>query len=48
MGNVLHCVKAYEQGEWLELKHLQLAPATIRDFYLKAIDWANHFSPIIA
>jgi len=48
MGNVLHCVKAYEQGEWLELKHLQLAPATIRDFYLEAIDWANHFSPIIA
>jgi hypothetical protein len=48
MGNVLHCVKAYEQGEWLELKHLQLAPATIRDFYLKAIDWANHFSLIIA
>jgi c-di-GMP phosphodiesterase len=47
MGNVLHCVKAYEQGEWLELKHLQLAPATIRDFYLEAIDWANHFSPII-
>jgi c-di-GMP phosphodiesterase len=47
MGNVLHCVKAYEQGEWLELKHLQLSPATIRDFYLEAIDWANHFSPII-
>ena len=48
MGNVLHCVKAYEQGEWLELKHLQLAPATIRDFYLEAIDWANHFSLISA
>ncbi len=47
MGIVLNCVKAYELGEWLELKHLQLAPATIRDFYLEAIDWANHFSPII-
>jgi EAL and modified HD-GYP domain-containing signal transduction protein len=47
MGNVLHCVKAYEQGEWLELKYLQLSPATIRDFYLEAIGWANHFSPII-
>jgi EAL and modified HD-GYP domain-containing signal transduction protein len=46
MGTVLNCVKAYEQGEWLELKHLQLAPATIRDFYLEAIDWANHFSSI--
>ncbi len=47
MGTVLNCVKAYEQGEWLELKHLQLPPATIRDFYLEAIDWANHFSSII-
>lgn len=46
MGTVLSCVKAYEQGEWLELKHLQLAPATIRDIYLEAVDWANHFSPI--
>lgn len=48
MGSMLHCVKAYEQGEWLELKHLQLAPATIRDIYLEAIEWANHFSPIMA
>lgn len=47
MGTVLNCVKSYEQGEWLELKHLQLAPAIIRDFYLEAIDWANHYSPII-
>jgi c-di-GMP phosphodiesterase len=47
MGAVLSCVKAYEQGEWLELKHLQLAPATIRDFYLEAINWANHFSPMM-
>lgn len=47
MGTVLNCVKAYEQGEWLELKHLQLPPATIRDFYVEAIDWANHFSSII-
>ena len=46
MGTVLNCVKAYEHGEWLELKHLQLPPATIRDFYLEAIDWANHFSSI--
>ncbi len=47
MGSVLSCVKAYERGEWLELKQLQLDPSTIRDFYLEAIDWANHFSPII-
>lgn len=47
MGNVLHCVKAYEQGEWLELKDLHLSPSTIRDYYLEAIDWANHFSPLI-
>jgi EAL and modified HD-GYP domain-containing signal transduction protein len=47
MGSVLSCVKAYEQGDWLALKHLQLPPATIRDFYLEAIEWANHFSPIM-
>lgn len=47
MGTVLRCVKAYEQGEWLELKDLHLAPSTIRDYYLEAIDWANHFSLMI-
>jgi EAL and modified HD-GYP domain-containing signal transduction protein len=48
MGLVLSCMKAYEEGEWMELKHLQLDPAIIRDYYLEAIDWANHFSPMIA
>jgi len=48
MGLVLSCVKAYEEGEWMELKHLQLEPSIIRDVYLEAIDWANHFSPMIA
>ena len=47
MGLVLSCVKAYEAGEWMELKHLQLEPSIIRDFYLEAIDWSNHFSPMI-
>jgi EAL and modified HD-GYP domain-containing signal transduction protein len=48
MGMVLSCVKAYEEGEWMELKPLQLDPSTIRDFYVEAIDWANHFSPMIS
>jgi len=48
MGLVLFSVKAYEEGEWMELKHLQLDPTVIRDFYLEAIDWANHFSPMIS
>ena len=48
MGLVLSCVKAYEKGEWMELKHLQLEPSVIRDIYLKSIDWANHFSPMIS
>jgi EAL and modified HD-GYP domain-containing signal transduction protein len=47
MGSVLSCVKAYERGEWLELKQLQLDPSIIRDFYLESIDWANQFSSII-
>jgi len=47
MGLVFSCVKAYEAGEWMELKHLQLKPSIIRDFYVEAIDWSNHFSPMI-
>ena len=48
MGLALSCVKAYEEGEWMELKHLQLDPSTIRDIYLDSIEWANHFSPMIS
>ncbi len=48
MGMVLSCMKAYEEGEWMELKYLQLDPAIIRDYYLEAIDWSNHFSPMIS
>jgi len=48
LGLVLSCMKAYEEGEWMELKHLQLDPAIIRDYYLEAIDWSNHFSPMIS
>lgn len=47
MGAALSSVKAYEKGEWLQLKKLQLSPGTIREFYVEAIDWANHFSPMI-
>jgi EAL and modified HD-GYP domain-containing signal transduction protein len=48
MGLVLSSVKAYEEGEWMELKHLQLEPSVIRDLYLEAVDWSNHFSPMIS
>lgn len=48
MGLVFSCVKAYEQGEWMELKHLRLDPSIIREFYLESIEWANQFSPMIA
>jgi EAL and modified HD-GYP domain-containing signal transduction protein len=48
MGLVLSCVKAYENGEWIELKHLQVEPSIIRNIFLDAIEWANHFSPLIA
>ncbi len=47
MGKVLSSVKAYEEGEWMALKQLQLEPSVIRDAYLEAIEWANHFSPLI-
>ncbi len=47
MGSVLGCVKAYELGDWMELKSLQLEPAVIRDLYIESIDWANTFSPLV-
>lgn len=47
MGSVLGCVKAYESGDWMELKCLQLEPAVIRDLYIESIDWANTFSPLV-
>ncbi|MGD9852330.1 MAG: EAL and HDOD domain-containing protein [Nitrospirales bacterium] len=47
LGIVLGCVKAYELGEWTDLKSLQLEPAIIRDLYIESIDWANTFSPIV-
>ncbi len=47
MGAVLSCVKAYEAGQWMKLKSLRLEPSTIRDCYLDAIDWSNHFSPLV-
>lgn len=48
MGTLLSYVKAYEQGEWMELKPIPLEPSIIRGFYFDAISWANHFSPMIA
>ena len=47
LGTVLTAVKAYEQGEWMALKSLQLEPSIIRDYYIQSIDWAHTFSPIM-
>jgi c-di-GMP phosphodiesterase len=47
MGAALSSVRAYEKGEWWQLKKLQLSPDLIRKAYVEAIDWANHFSPMI-
>ena len=48
MGIVLSSVQAYEEGDWMKLKQLQLEPSVIRDYYLESIAWANHFSPVIS
>lgn len=45
---VLSSVQAYEEGEWMKLKPLQLEPSVIRDYYLEAIAWATHFSPMLS
>ena len=47
MGSILNAVKAYEDGEWIELKSLQLEPSTIRNLYIESIDWANQFTRIL-
>ncbi len=47
MGLALTSVKAYEEGNWMELKQLQLDPAIIRDIYLESVEWANNFSLLL-
>jgi len=47
MGTVLHCVIAYERGNWDEACLHGVDTETIRDAYLEAIDWANSIKSLL-
>ncbi|MFC1528500.1 EAL and HDOD domain-containing protein [Candidatus Latescibacterota bacterium] len=40
LGNVLHCVLAYEKGDWDKVLCLNHKPEVVRDAYLKSLDWS--------
>jgi len=46
-GEILSAVMAYEEGRWEDLK-LELSPQTIRDAYIKSIQWAKTITSEIA
>ena len=41
MGSALHCVLAYEKGQWEEAHCRKLDHETIRDAYLNAVEWTR-------
>lgn len=47
LGALLHCVIAYEQGNWDEAGLPDTDPETSRDAYLAAIDWANSIKSLL-
>ena len=47
LGAVLHCVLAYEHGNWDEAGLPGVDPETTRDAYLEAIDWANSIKSLL-
>lgn len=46
-GEVLHCVLAYEHGEWEEAKCPGLEPDAIRDAYLESVNWTNNVASLL-
>lgn len=47
LGAILHCVFAYERGNWDEACLPDVDTETIRDAYLEAIDWANSIKSLL-
>ena len=47
LGAVLHCVLAYEHGDWDDAGLPGVDPETTRDAYLQAIDWANSIKSLL-
>ncbi len=47
LGALLHCVIAYERGNWEEVLYPGLEVGTIRDAYLQALRWATEVSSLL-
>ena len=47
LGSILHCVLAYERGEWEEATLSGIDPETIRNAYLESLDWATAIGSLV-
>ncbi|MFC1692004.1 EAL and HDOD domain-containing protein [Candidatus Latescibacterota bacterium] len=47
LGSVLHCVLAYEKGEWDEVLCPDNKPEVVSDAYLKSLDWSAEVSLLL-
>jgi EAL and modified HD-GYP domain-containing signal transduction protein len=47
MGKVLHCVLAYQHGEWEEALSTGLDPEIVREAFLESLDWATMVSSLM-
>jgi len=47
LGKVLHCVLAYQHGEWEEALSTGLDPGVIREAFLESLDWATTVSSLL-
>ena len=47
LGKILHCVLAYEDGDWENAHYDNLSINEIRDCYLDALNWSNASNSLI-
>ena len=47
LGSVLHCVLAYERGDWGAVRYPGIEPEVICDSYLESLDWANELRSLL-
>ena len=47
LGKVLHCVLAYQHGEWEEALSTGFDPGVIREAFLESLDWATTVSLLL-
>lgn len=47
LGKILHCVLAYEDGDWDNANYANLSTNDIRDCYLDALNWSKESGALI-